>query len=93
MWAVEYLAEVWYLRRASLPCCRLATWLAPFAFAARHCFVKQARGWVAAWEFNTFPQDEDGNISLPSLHPASTALYNTIWRVKKALTLRIESVE
>ena len=70
---------------ASLPCCRLATWLAPFAFAARHCFVKQARDLVAAREFNTFPQDEDGNISLPSLHPTSSALYNTIRRKKKSI--------
>ena len=24
-----------------MPCCRLATWLAPFAFAALHYFVKR----------------------------------------------------
>ena len=72
-----------YLRWASLPCCRFATWLAPFA--SLHYFVKQARGLVAAWEFNTFPQDEDGNISLPCLHPANSALYNTIRRKKKSI--------
>ena len=68
-----------------MPCCRLATWLAPFAFAARHCFVKQARDLVAAREFNTFPQDEYGKTVLPSLHPASSALYNTIRRKKKSI--------
>ena len=40
---------------------------------------------MAAWEFNTFPQDEYGNISLPSLHPACSALYNTIRRKKKSI--------
>ena len=48
---------------------------------------KTSRGWVAAWEFNTFPQDEYGKTVLPSLHPASSALYNTIRRKKKAMTL------
>ena len=48
-------------------------------------WLKQARGWVAAWEFNTFPQDEYGKTVLPSLHPASSALYNTIRRKKKSI--------
>lgn len=75
-----------------LPCCRFAIWLAPFAFAALHCFVKQARGRVAAWEFNTFPQDEYGKTVLPSLHPASSALYNTIRRKEKELTLQAAGI-